>query len=56
MNVPVSTTSSTRGPAKADAPVFYNPAMVLARDVSVTVIRAAGGTGWRVLDGLAGTG
>ena len=56
LNVPVSTTSSTRGPAKADAPVFYNPAMVLARDVSVTVIRAAGGTGWRVLDGLAGTG
>jgi tRNA (guanine26-N2/guanine27-N2)-dimethyltransferase len=54
--VPAIATSSTRGPARTDSPVFYNPAMTLARDVSVLVLRAAGGTGWRVLDGLAGTG
>jgi len=56
VSVPTSSTSSTRGPAKADAPVFYNPAMSLARDVSVTLLRATGSSAWRVLDGLAGTG
>ena len=56
ISVPVTATTSTRGPARADGPAFYNPAMTLARDVSVLVLRAAGGTGWRVLDGLAGTG
>jgi len=56
VNVPASAAITTRGPAKADSPVFYNPAMTLARDVSVSVLRAGGTTGWRVLDGLAGTG
>jgi len=56
VEVPASSTTSRRGPARADAPVFYNPAMTLARDVSVAVLRAAGDTTWRVLDGLAGTG
>jgi tRNA (guanine26-N2/guanine27-N2)-dimethyltransferase len=56
VEVPTSTTHSFRGPARADAPVFYNPAMTLARDVSVAVLRAAGKPSWRVLDGLAGTG
>jgi tRNA (guanine26-N2/guanine27-N2)-dimethyltransferase len=54
--VPVAAASSTRGPAKTDSPVFYNPAMKLARDVSVAVLRATGDSGWRVLDGLAGSG
>ncbi|UCC92376.1 MAG: tRNA (guanine(10)-N(2))-dimethyltransferase, partial [Thermoplasmata archaeon] len=56
LSVPASAPSSTRGPARTDSPVFYNPAMTLARDVSVSVLRAAGTTDWRVLDGLAGTG
>ena len=56
VEVPSSTTASRRGPARADAPVFYNPAMELARDVSVSLLRAAGSRSWRVLDGLAGTG
>ncbi len=56
VEVPSSTAAARRGPARADAPVFFNPAMELARDVSVGVLRAAGSTSWRVLDGLAGTG
>lgn len=56
ISVPVTSTTSTRGPARADGPVFYNPAMTLSRDLSVRLLRAAGGRGWRVLDGLAGTG
>ncbi len=56
ISVPGAASTSRRGPAKADGPVFYNPAMELARDVSVLVLRAVGGTDWRVLDGLAGTG
>jgi tRNA (guanine26-N2/guanine27-N2)-dimethyltransferase len=56
VEVPRSTAAPRRGPARADGPVFYNPAMGLARDVSVAVLRAAGGPEWRVLDGLAGTG
>lgn len=56
VTVPTSVATTTRGPAKTDSPVFYNPAMILARDVSVSVLRAHGTTGWRVLDGLAGTG
>ncbi len=56
ISVPSSSTTSTRGPARADGPVFYNPAMELARHVSVAVLRAAGDGSWRVLDGLAGTG
>lgn len=56
VSVPVTATSSTRGPARADGPVFYNPAMRMARDVSVLVLRAAGTQDWRVVDGLAGTG
>lgn len=56
LSVPAGATSSSRGPARADTPVFYNPAMKLARDVSVRVLRAAGGTHWKVLDGLSGTG
>ncbi len=56
IDVPVGAATSSRGPARADGPVFYNPAMELARDVSVLVLRAVGSTGWRVLDGLAGTG
>ena len=55
VEVPVASTSSTRGPARADAPVFYNPAMELARDVSVSLVRVTGSSSWRVLDGLAGT-
>jgi tRNA (guanine26-N2/guanine27-N2)-dimethyltransferase len=54
--VPTTATSSTRGPARTDSPVFFNPAMTLARDVSVSVLRSVGNTDWRVLDGLAGTG
>ncbi len=56
VEVPVSSSTTTRGPAKADAPVFYNPAMELSRDLSVAVLRSAGNDRWRVLDGLAGTG
>ena len=56
VEVPVSSTSSSRGPARADTPVFFNPAMELARDVSVSLVRAVGSNSWRVLDGLAGTG
>lgn len=56
VEVPVASTSSSRGPARADTPVFYNPAMELARDVSVSLVRATGSGSWRVLDGLAGTG
>ncbi len=56
VEVPVSSSKTTRGPAKADAPVFYNPAMELSRDLSVAVLRSAGNDRWRVLDGLAGTG
>ncbi len=56
VEVPVASTPSTKGPARADAPVFYNPAMELARDVSVSLVRATGSSSWRVLDGLAGTG
>jgi tRNA (guanine26-N2/guanine27-N2)-dimethyltransferase len=56
IQVPSSTATTRRGPAKADAPVFYNQAMELARDVSVAVLASAGHTSWRVLDGLAGTG
>lgn len=56
LEVPASNTDSTRGPASARAPVFFNPAMRLARDVSVGVLRAAGSTDWDVLDGLAGSG
>jgi len=56
VEVPFTSTSSNRGPARADAPVFYNPAMELARDVSVSLVRATGSDSWRVLDGLAGTG
>ncbi len=56
VEVPASSATGKRGPARADTPVFYNPAMRLARDVSVAVLRAAGDSSWRVLDGLAGTG
>jgi len=56
VEVPAASATSGRGPARADAPVFYNPAMTLARDVSVAVLRAVGDDTWRVLDGLAGTG
>ena len=56
IEVPATMAGERRGPARADAPVFYNQAMELARDVSVAVLRAAGTTSWRVLDGLAGTG
>lgn len=48
---------STRGPeSKETAPVFYNPAMALNRDVSSLVIAARAEEGWSVLDGLAASG
>ena len=56
VEVPRASTSSSKGPARADTPVFYNPAMELARDVSVSLVRVTGSSSWRVLDGLAGTG
>ena len=56
VEVPASKADARRGPGRADAPVFYNQAMELSRDVSVGVLRAVGTPSWRVLDGLAGTG
>ncbi len=56
VEVPASSAVRRRGPARADAPVFYNAAMELSRDLSVAVLNAVGTGRWRVLDGLAGSG
>ncbi len=48
-----------KGPQRAGASmVFYNPAARTSRDLTVTVLRAleAPKGGWRVLDGLCGSG
>lgn len=48
---------STRGPASKDAaPVFYNPAMALNRDLSSLLLATRAHDGWTVLDGLAASG
>lgn len=46
-----------RGPASKDvAPVFYNPAMALNRDVASLLLATRAQPGWTVLDGLAASG
>lgn len=48
---------STRGPESKDtAPVFYNPAMALNRDLSSLCLATRAQDGWTVLDGLAASG
>lgn len=48
---------STRGPeSKETAPVFYNPAMALNRDLSSLLLATRAQDGWTVLDGLAASG
>jgi tRNA (guanine26-N2/guanine27-N2)-dimethyltransferase len=48
---------SERGPeSKETAPVFYNPAMALNRDVSSLLFATRAKDGWHVLDGLAASG
>jgi tRNA (guanine26-N2/guanine27-N2)-dimethyltransferase len=45
-----------RGPRSKKTPVFYNPAMEMNRDISVSVLKAAHRKGMKVLDGLAASG
>ena len=48
-----------RGPASAEMPVFYNPAMGIVRDLCVLAVKGLGSTLARPLkavDGLSGTG
>jgi tRNA (guanine26-N2/guanine27-N2)-dimethyltransferase len=47
-----------KGPQRAGAMVFYNPAARPSRDLTVALLRALEppSTGWRVLDGLCGSG
>lgn len=45
-----------KGPNSASVPVFYNPTMEMNRDISVSLLKAAGKSGWKVLDGLAASG
>ena len=48
---------STRGPESKDtAPVFYNPAMALNRDLSSLLLSVKADDGWTILDGLAASG
>ncbi len=56
VEVPASSAVRRRGPGTRDAPVFYNQATELGRDVSVAVLRATGREGMSALDGLAGSG
>ncbi len=44
------------GPNSSKVPVFYNPTMEFNRDLSVSLLKAAGKSGWKVLDGLAASG
>ena len=46
-----------RGPASKDAaPVFFNPAMALNRDLSSLLVATRAREGWHALDGLAASG
>ncbi|HVL48993.1 MAG TPA: tRNA (guanine(10)-N(2))-dimethyltransferase [Candidatus Thermoplasmatota archaeon] len=45
-----------RGPGTRGEGVFYNPAMALGRDLTVLLLDAAAGEGWRMLDGLSASG
>lgn len=48
---------STAGPeSKETAPVFYNPAMALNRDLASLLLSTRAQDGWTVLDGLAASG
>ncbi len=52
----VSSTQPTRGPGSARGGLFFNPASVFARDLSVLYLAAVVRPGMRVLDGLTGVG
>ncbi|HEV2126782.1 MAG TPA: hypothetical protein VGW38_28840, partial [Chloroflexota bacterium] len=55
--VPPSLSSGkARGPGRARAGVFFNPASAFARDLSVLYLAAVVQPGMRVLDGLTGVG
>lgn len=47
---------SSAGPGKKAAGVFYNPAMLHSRDVSVLLMRALDTKEWHILDGMAASG
>lgn len=44
------------GPKSSNQSVFYNPAMELNRDISISLLKAVGGEEFRVLDGMAASG
>ena len=44
------------GPRGTDLPIFYNPAMELNRDVSISFLKAWGVEGKNLLDGMAASG
>ncbi len=44
------------GPRATDTPVFYNPAMEMNRDTSISLLRYLDPRGMRILDSMAATG
>ncbi len=44
------------GPKCTDAPIFYNPAMEINRDTSISFLKAVGCRDMKILDGMAATG
>jgi tRNA (guanine26-N2/guanine27-N2)-dimethyltransferase len=56
-NILVPKTARGKGPGKIEGVPFYNPVMVVNRDISVLLIQKwLSGRKKRILDGLAGTG